>query len=258
MKILTYNINGINAFVKNGKWEQLQNEHTADIYCFQEIKGDHDRVIKSLATEDYIIYTSTNAWKKGYAGVATLIKKDLNEKVISVKTPDILPGYGYCLGRIVEIEFEDYVLINIYNLNSGGKDKMRQLFDIAFNEYCKRITKDVIIVGDMNICATANDYWGNYEKALDSAPGLMKFEIADFNKFISENYLVDIYRRDNPDGRDYSWYSPRNKKSIIDGKGWRLDYVLSTRNIEDRIKNIKIVSGYQGADHSPVIFELQD
>lgn len=255
MKILTYNINGIRAFFKNGKWDELKNEHPADVYCLQETKADTTTVEK-LVPEDYVVYSVHNTWKKGYAGVATLIKKELNDKVISVKTPDILPGYGYCLGRVVEIEFENFVLINVYVLNSGGKEKERQMFDKAFKEYCKLITKDVIIVGDLNVCATAFDYWGNYDKAVNSAPGLMQFEIDGVGMLINENHMDDIYRRDNPEGRDYSWYSQRNKKSIIEGKGWRLDYVLATRNIADNIKDLKIHSAYQGADHSPISFDV--
>ena len=38
MKIVSFNINGLNAFYSKGNLEKIISETDADIYCFQETK----------------------------------------------------------------------------------------------------------------------------------------------------------------------------------------------------------------------------
>ena len=38
MKIISYNINGINKMIKEGALKKFFDKFNADIYCFQELK----------------------------------------------------------------------------------------------------------------------------------------------------------------------------------------------------------------------------
>ncbi len=213
MKIVSHNINGINAYKNNGKLDRVL-EISADIYCFQEVKKndikDIDKILKGTPLENYVKHYSFSNFKKGYAGVLTLIKPDIN--IIAEHHPEVdslilenLSGYGK--GRIVVTEFEKFYLINIYVVNSAGKAVDRMWWDVNLIKYLNSLNKPYIICGDMNVCSTYKDYWGNYEKSIDTCAGLMKFEIDGFAKIINETSSIDIYRKMYPEGRNYSYIS---------------------------------------------------
>ena len=74
MRLLTYNVNGIRAALKNGLIDWLT-QHPADVLCFQEVKATHDVV--DLTPFEALGYTYHwhAAEKKGYSGVATFSKR---------------------------------------------------------------------------------------------------------------------------------------------------------------------------------------
>ena len=265
MKIVSHNINGLNAYIKNGKLDRLLNEVPADIYCFQEVKcSDEEKIVKLLGEEilnEYDVYSFINDFKKGYAGVSVLMKKDLKPihvDTVNINNPNIS---GYAKGRLLVCEFDSFILLNLYSINSGGdiKTKDRLIFDTYLIKYIEAIQKikPVVICGDLNVCSTEYDYWGNYEKAIGSMPGLMKFEINLFEAITQTNHLVDGFRHIHKNERKYSWIPTRGKKSK-DGKihGWRLDYFLISADIVNKIKDCDVKEKWQEADHSPIILDI--
>ena len=78
MKIVSHNINGINAYKNNGKLDRLL-ELNADVYCLQEVKKndikDIDKILKGTPLENYVKQYSFSNFKKGYAGVQNIIQK---------------------------------------------------------------------------------------------------------------------------------------------------------------------------------------
>ena len=87
MKIISYNINGLNSFVTKNKIIELFNEHNADVYCFQEVRANDLKIKDLLAPylNDYTYVTSLNNVKKGYAGVMTLMKNDVYKQTLGVE-----------------------------------------------------------------------------------------------------------------------------------------------------------------------------
>ena len=261
MKIISYNINGLNAFATKNKLTDLFNEHPADVYCLQEVKADTQKIDKLLSQygEGYLYFGSVNEYKKGYAGVATLVKETLKDQICDwyEKVFNYNGDFTYTAGRVVTIEFNDFYLVNVYVVNSGNKEDIRKDFDKQFTEYLKSLPKAYIVCGDFNVCATELDYWGNYKKAINTSPGLMDFEIEGFNNMITECNLTDAFRATHGGERKYSWYSPRGG-AIFKGYGWRLDYFLLSKDIIDRgtIITTDIIEKYQGADHSPISIEF--
>ena len=260
MKIVSHNINGINAYKNNGKLDRLL-ELNADVYCLQEVKKNDIESVKKILNgtqfENYVMHYSFSTFKKGYAGVLTLIKPDI--EYIAEHHPEIddniilenLSGYGS--GRIVTTEFDKFYLVNVYVVNSGGKGEDRKQWDMNLIKYLNSLDKPFVICGDMNVCSTELDYWSNYVKAIDTCAGLMQFEIDGFSKLINECNLVDAFRYINNDKRKYSWLSPfaRNKNN-----GWRLDYFLVNKDLENNIKNSDIIEQWQKNDHMPITLEI--
>ena len=53
MKIISHNINGLNAYVNSGKLQRILLED-ADVYCFQEVKVSSIEKARALLTEDLL------------------------------------------------------------------------------------------------------------------------------------------------------------------------------------------------------------
>lgn len=67
MKIISWNVNGIQACVKKGLLEFIKKEN-ADIYCFQEVKSSPEGINKTLKNTGFESFWLP-AEKKGYSGV---------------------------------------------------------------------------------------------------------------------------------------------------------------------------------------------
>ena len=261
MKIISHNINGLNAYASSGKLARIMSED-ADVYCFQEVKVSSLEKAEALLGEEVLYRYSMsyvfNPYKRGYAGVMTLVKKDTAGKMlVKVERPEestlILEGlsnYGY--GRILTLDFGDFYIINTYVLNSGsGKEQERQLFDNRLQMYLLGLDKPYVICGDFNVCSCELDYHGDWEAAKNTMPGLMKFEIEGFRNLLWECNLKDPWRDTHPFDRRYTWCSPRIKNP---GKGWRLDYFLVTEGIV--VLDCQIKQGWCNYDHSPIVMEM--
>lgn len=274
MKIISHNINGLKSFMGSERSKIL--EERADVYCFQEVKCADEDKIKALLgdiTSEYYVFNSVNTFKKGYAGVTTLVKKSINVNRWDAPIPlDGMPGLypdgmsGYCEGRIVTVLFDDFCLLNIYSVNSAGEQKTqdRKLFETYLIKYInslkEKYSKPIIICGDLNVCSTEYDYWGNYKKVVNSGPGLMQFEIDAFANLTESCNLVDTYRMINGDKREYSWYGNARRKGVAAPwelrHGWKLDYFLVEESIKNRVVSADIYELYQHVDHSPISIEI--
>ena len=141
----------------------------------------------------------------------------------------------------------------MYVVNSAGKAVDRMWWDVNLIKYLNSLNKPYIVCGDMNVCSTYKDYWGNYEKSIDTCAGLMKFEIDGFAKIINETSSVDIYRKMYPEGRNYSYISMGTKDMT---HGWRLDYFICSENMYDNVSAVKIYDNWQKYDHMPIELEI--
>ncbi len=75
MKIISWNVNGIRAALKNG-FVDFVKEEDPDIICVQETKAQKDQV--DLVLENYPYHYWNSADKKGYSGPQFLVKFNLS------------------------------------------------------------------------------------------------------------------------------------------------------------------------------------
>jgi exonuclease III len=99
---------------------------------------------------------------------------------------------------------------------------------------------DAVAIGDFNTCRAYVDEPG----AIDPC--------ARFMDAVERIGFCDLWRRRNPDGREFSWYSTR-------GNGFRIDHAflspaLLARAREVRYSHEERLSGL--SDHSPLILDL--
>lgn len=252
MKIISWNVNGLRAIVKKDFFEDLK-KLDPDLLCLQETKAQINEVTKALSRlSDYNIYINS-ADKKGYSGTAILSK---------LQPIWVANGMGIAEhdkeGRVICAEFKDYYLVNVYAPNSGQnleRLNYRKQWDTHFLDYLKDLEKKkpLIVSGDFNVAHQPIDLkndTANYNKTA----GYTQIEIDGMSNLINSGF-IDTFRNLHPDKVTYTYWSYRfnsRKRNI----GWRIDYVLISKTLKDKVKTSKILSDYYGSDHCPICLEI--
>ncbi len=253
MKIASYNVNGIRAAIKKDLIPWLE-QADLDVLALQEVKANEEQVDMSdfhaLGYQDYWF----SAEKKGYSGVAILSRIEPQK----VRYGMDIEAYDK-EGRYIELQFEDFNLINCY-FPSGTTGDLRQevkyqFLDAIYDMIGPRIAngEHIILCGDYNIAHTEMDI--HDPKRNKNTSGFLPEERAWMSKWL-ENGMTDAFRFKHPDEISYSWWSYR-AAARKNNKGWRIDYHCLTNNMQERI-----VDAYQDyeamqSDHCPVILELK-
>lgn len=253
MKLVSFNVNGIRAIMKKDFAQDMTNLDP-DILCLQETKATEEQVKEALSDfSGYHIYAN-EADKKGYSGTAVLTKK----KPISVSY-DIDHDQHDREGRVIAVEYDEFILVNVYVPNSGSDLRRldyRQSWDNDFLNYLKEHEKKkpVIVCGDFNVAHREIDLARpkpNYNKSA----GFMQEEIDGMDAYTG-NGLVDTFRLLHEDEVKYSWWSYRGG-ARFKNVGWRIDYFLVSKSFTDRIISAEIHNDIMGSDHCPVSIELK-
>lgn len=246
MKIVSWNVNGLRAATTKGFYDFF-NEVDADLFGIQETKMQENQVddnMKKLGNYQYW----NSAEKKGYSGTAVFLKnKPLNVTYGSDNE-----------GRVITCEYEDFFFVNCYVPNSKRELERldyRMQWEDQMREYLISLdkVKPVIYCGDLNVAHKEIDLKNpntNHRSA-----GFTDEERNKMTNLLDAGF-VDTFRYINPDLTDaYSWWSYmfRSREKNV---GWRIDYVIVSDRIKDKIKNVKIYSEILGSDHCPVGLDI--
>jgi len=252
MRIISWNVNGIRAAIRNGFVDWLKNEN-ADIVCLQEVKANENQFIENFDYDKKYEITWNDAEKAGYSGVGTLLKDSAVRTSLGLGIEEFDSE-----GRVILHEFEDFYLYNIYFPN-GQRDQGRLDFKMhfydAFLEHAENLRKSgkaIITCGDFNTAHKEIDL--KNPKANEKTSGFLPIERAWMDKFISYGYM-DTFRLFNQEPEQYSWWTYRlnaRQRNI----GWRIDYFFIDQEHKNMIKNAFILQDVLGADHCPVGIEL--
>jgi exodeoxyribonuclease-3 len=70
-------------------------------------------------------------------------------------------------------------------------------------------------------------------------------------------HFVDVARAKNPDDDAmFSWWPPwRNMRQR--NIGWRIDYILASRAIAERVESCEVLADIGTSDHAPVMMTLR-
>jgi len=254
MRIISYNVNGIRSAISKGFTDWLQTD-PADIICLQETKAMKDNVdFKKIEDIGYQTYWFS-AQKKGYSGVAifTKIKPDMIEYGHKLEQSDFE-------GRVIRVDFGDTTLINAY-YPSGTSGDERQTYKYKwlgeFFDYLQELRKTrkkLIVVGDYNIAHKEIDI--HDPKGNKNSSGFLPEERAWMDSFL-QNDWIDSFRELNPTATGaYSWWSQRFPTVRAQNKGWRIDYICLTKNMQPQLKDAKIFPDVKHSDHCPVYVEV--
>ena len=245
MKFISWNVNGLRACVGKG-FSEIFKALDADFFCLQETKMQQGQL--DLEFEGYTSYWNY-ADKKGYSGTA----------IYTRHTP-LNVNYGIGIdehdheGRVITLEMNDFYLVTVYVPNSQNELKRlpyRMKWEDDFLAYIKKLDekKPVIYCGDLNVAHKEIDI--KNPKSNRRNAGFTDEEREKMTTVLS-NGFTDTFRFFYPEQTDiYSWWSYRFHAREKNA-GWRIDYFITSKRLDDRLVDAKIHTEIMGSDHCPV------
>lgn len=250
MKFISWNVNGLRACVQKG-FLDFFNSIDADYFCIQESKLQAGQI--DLDLPGYHQYWNY-AEKKGYSGTAIFAKNE----ALSV-------SYGIGIeehdkeGRVITLEYDNFYLITCYTPNSQNELKRlpyRMQWEDDFREYLKTLDakKPVVLCGDLNVAHNEIDL--KNPKTNRKNAGFSDEERAKMTELLGSGF-TDTFRYFYPDAEGiYSWWSYRFKAREKNA-GWRIDYFITSKRINDKLKKAAIHTDVLGSDHCPVEVDIE-
>jgi exodeoxyribonuclease-3 len=262
IKVYSWNVNGIRAVLRKDALLPFIEHEQPDILCIQETKAHQTDV--DLDLPGYHQFWNS-AEKKGYSSTAVFSKlKPLT--VMNGLPADIIEQYDMAddygdpnkEGRVIMAEFEKFYVVTVYTPNA--KDDLSRVplrhkhWDPAFLKYCQQLeqTKPVIFCGDLNVAHTEDDL--ARPKPNVGKKGFTAEEREGFQNFIDAGF-VDTFRLFHQGNGFYTWWSHFGG-ARANNVGWRIDYVLVSEELKDKVVTADIHPAVMGSDHCPVSVTL--
>lgn len=250
MKCVSWNVNGLRACVGKNFMEFF-NEADADFFCVQETKMQEGQL--ELDLPGYHQYWNY-AEKKGYSGTAVFTKKEPLNVIYGIGKEEHDKE-----GRVITLEYDDFYFITVYTPNSQNELKRldyRMQWEDAFLEYIKGLAekKSLIFCGDLNVAHKEIDL--KNPKTNRKNAGFTDEERGKMTALLDAGF-IDTFRYFYPDMEQiYSWWSYRFK-AREKNSGWRIDYFITSADLEEKLKDAKIHTEVLGSDHCPVELDIE-
>lgn len=251
IKLFSWNVNGLRAVLKKDFLESVQSLD-ADVLALQETKLQEEQLTEEMRSiAGYTSHFGFASVKKGYSGVAAYSRMEA-EKVKAGMGVERFDNEG----RIIEMDFGDFLFFNIYFPNGQMSEERLQYkldFYDTFFSYANKLRKkgrSLIICGDYNTAHNEIDL--KNPKANEKRSGFLRIERDWLDRIIADGY-VDTFRALYPDEVKYSWWSYRFKARERNA-GWRIDYFFVSQDIWEKgwVKDAVIENDILGSDHCPV------
>ena len=244
MKIATWNVNGIRK--RQTELQDWMDRVQPDVVCLQEIKATIDQLPVWLCEmEDYWCYWHGG---KGYSGVGLHVRKRLAAERPAFEHPP----FDY-ENRIVLVRLPAVTVVSVYVPNGGKDFPAKMKFLDALEQFASDQRGDpnpMVICGDLNIARADIDVHPKERKP--RSIGQLPEERAQLERIIGYG-LVDVSRALEPENDQmFTWWAPwRNMRQR--NIGWRLDYLLASQDLFDRVRGCTIERETGTSDHAPVI-----
>jgi exodeoxyribonuclease-3 len=256
LNLVSWNVNGLRAALKKDFLKSFMSMD-ADILAIQEIKLQEPQLTEEMKNVNrYQSFWSYATVKKGYSGVGIYTR---------ITPRKVAYGIGDSKfdteGRVIELEYDDFVFFNVYFPNGQmSADRLQYKLDFyeAFFKYAdnyKNSGQSIIVCGDYNTAHNEIDL--KNPKANEKISGFLRIERDWLDRIIANGY-GDTFRHLHPKTVKYSWWTYRFKareRNI----GWRIDYFFVSKDIIDKggIKEAYINNEIYGSDHCPIGLTLE-
>lgn len=251
MKIISWNVNGLRARVKDGSLVRVLSLN-ADVLCFQELKLSDARIFDLEIFDGYYVSVKL-ASRFGYSGVCILTKK---------KPIDVNCELGFARadedGRYLRVnEGSDCSIISLY-MPHGKRDKKDipykiEMADYIFNSLLEKGKKRYIICTDFNIAHEDIDLARPRQNINNTMFTWTERKIVD--DLLALGY-VDAFRLFEKGNEFYSWW-PFSFDAYERNVGWRIDYFFVPEELEKKINKVEILKEIRGSDHAPIAMDIE-
>ncbi|MDE2198705.1 MAG: exodeoxyribonuclease III [Rhodospirillales bacterium] len=257
MKLATWNVNSIRQRAPHVRaWLA---RHQPDVLVVQELKCE----AAAFPAETFaaIGYRSEVVGQKSYNGVAALAR------VPFAVTHRALPGLpeGDAQARYIEITTGGLTLIGIYLPNGNSGAEAGYAYKLGWMEALRARAEalleadaDFAIMGDFNVCPTADDLAPG---ALDPSDALVRPESRAAFRALLWLGLTDAVRALQPAGPAYTFWDYQAGAWPRD-RGLRIDHALLSPRLAERLQSAVIDRAERGmdqpSDHVPVMVELRE
>ena len=249
IKLISWNVNGLRACAGKGFADAFK-KLDADFFCLQETKMQEGQL--DMQFDGYRSYWNY-ADKKGYSGTAVFTRHE----PVSVTYGIGIDEHDH-EGRVITMEMPDFYLVCVYTPNS--QDELARLdyrmkWEDDFRNYLLKLDslKPVIVCGDLNVAHKEIDL--KNPKTNRRNAGFTDEERDKFSVLL-ESGFTDTFRHFYPDMKDiYSWWSYRFKAREKNA-GWRIDYFLTSKRLDDKLVSAGIHTEIFGSDHCPVELDI--
>ena len=247
MKMISWNVNGIRACLEKGFMDFFKSAD-ADFFAVQETKMQEGQ--RDLDVEGYYRFMSS-AEKKGYSGTLIYTKHKPLNVIYGIH------GLYNDEGRVITLEYDKFYFVNAYVPNSKeelARLDYRMVYEDNLREYLKELNekKVVIYCGDLNVAHERIDL--KNPDANTRNPGFSNEEREKMTMLLDAGF-TDTFRYLYPNEVQYSWWSYRFN-SRMKNIGWRIDYFIVSKALNNRIIDAKIHSNIYGSDHCPVELDI--
>ena len=246
MKLISWNVNGLRACLGKG-FPDFVKQELPDLLALQEVKMEEGQAEVPLPPGYHAYWNS--AEKKGYSGTAVFAR----EEPLAVARGMGIDRHDH-EGRLLTLEYPDFWFVDVYTPNSQqelARLDYRMEWEEDFRRYLLRLDekKPVILCGDMNVAHEDIDL-KNPGPNRNSA-GFTRQERDKLTALLEAGF-TDTFRLLYPERTGaYSWWSYRFRAREKNA-GWRIDYFLVSRRLEERVEDSLIYSDVYGSDHCPV------
>ena len=255
MRIATWNVNGLRS--RQDLLVHWLVARKPDVVALQELKlSDAQFPHAELEAHGY---TAVVHGEKSWNGVAVLARKPLEVEQIG------LPGSDFG-ARLVSARVEGISVTSVYCPNGKSvshADYPRKLswYQALAAHWTERhpAGDPAILCGDFNVCPAPIDSWDEARHA--GAIFHTDDERARFRALLAAG-LYDVFRERHPDLQAFTWWDYRGG-AFHKREGLRIDLVLATRPVLERVSAIEIdreyrkkQAGLTASDHAPVIADL--
>lgn len=255
MLLATWNVNGLRArldFVMH--WLRARRP---DVVGLQELKLQDDQFPHVLFEAEG--YRAVTHGQKSWNGVAILSR---DEAVVTQKG---LPGQQDFGARLITADVGGISFTTVYVPNGKNiehDDYPRKLvwLDALAEHFNSRADHEsAVLCGDFNICPQPIDSWNE-----DAHKGFIFHTDAERERFarFQQQGLIDVFRERYPDEQKFSWWDYRGG-AFHRKLGLRIDLILATRPVLDRVTSIEIDREYRkkqdgltASDHAPVMMQI--
>jgi exodeoxyribonuclease-3 len=253
VRVITFNANGIRSAASKGFFAWLETRD-ADVVCLQETRARIDQLNDGhFFPAGYHCYYF-DAERPGYAGTAIYTRREPQA---------VVRGLGWepmdSEGRWLQVDFEGISVVSLYMPSgSSGDERQARKFELMEKlmphlKSLRRKRREFILCADWNICHKEIDLknWrGNRRNS-----GFLPEERAWLDELFGAAGYVDAFRVINPHPDQYTWWSNRGR-ARENNVGWRLDYMVVTPALRERIRSESVYREQRFSDHAPLCMDF--